>query len=226
MINVDKVSASGRLSARFARSAYLFSSDHDTTAYKDGEHIAKYPVYNFRRNLLRLGYKESYKPVAPLDIRLSPFEIDEGKKALNKLINSEKKTICLFTYATGDKCYTETWWASLYEKLKSTYPGYNIIEILPVENISKISFKAPIYSNKNIREVGAVIANTKFFIGADSGIMHLASAVKTITIGLFSITNENTYKPYNGTSVAINTNKISEEECFRIIDHIISSASS
>jgi hypothetical protein len=42
--------------------------------------------------------------------------------------------------------------------------------------------------------VGAVIANTEIFIGADSGIMHLASALDT-TVGLFSRPNQVTYAP-------------------------------
>jgi ADP-heptose:LPS heptosyltransferase len=37
------------------------------------------------------------------------------------------------------------------------------------------------FYSKDIREIGAVIANTEIFIGADSGIMHLASASLTPT---------------------------------------------
>jgi hypothetical protein len=28
------------------------------------------------------------------------------------------KRFCLFTYATGAKCYSESWWMELYEKIK------------------------------------------------------------------------------------------------------------
>jgi hypothetical protein len=38
------------------------------------------------------------------------------------------------------------------------------------ENVSQIAFKPTFYS-KDIREIGAVIANTEIFIGADSGII-------------------------------------------------------
>jgi ADP-heptose:LPS heptosyltransferase len=41
------------------------------------------------------------------------------------------------------------------------------------ENVSQIAFKSPTFYSKDIREIGAVIANTEIFIGADSGIMHL-----------------------------------------------------
>ncbi|RZJ31464.1 MAG: hypothetical protein EOO48_02045, partial [Flavobacterium sp.] len=73
----------------------------------------------------------------------------------------------------------------------------------------------------NIREIGAVIANTEAFIGADSGIMHLASAVKTPTIGLFSVTDETKYKPYNEKSAAVNTNKLRIDDCFSVLNEAL-----
>jgi muconolactone delta-isomerase len=66
--------------------------------------------------------------------------------------------------------------------LKAEYSNYNIIEVLPVENVSQIGFKAPTFYSKDVREIGALMANTEVFI--DSGIMHLASASKVST-GLF-----------------------------------------
>jgi ADP-heptose:LPS heptosyltransferase len=67
---------------------------------------------------------------------------------------------------------------SFYDRLKAEYPNYNIIEVLPVENVSQIGFKAPTFYSKDVREIGALMANTEVFIGGDSGIMHLASASK------------------------------------------------
>jgi ADP-heptose:LPS heptosyltransferase len=98
----------------------------------------------------------------------------------------------------------------------------NFIEVLPIEKISQLSFKIPSYYSRNVREIGSLIANTDVFIGADSGIMHLASAVKTPTIGLFSVTNEQTYGPYDNSSTGINTNFTSAiETCLRIFDKIL-----
>jgi predicted Rossmann-fold nucleotide-binding protein len=57
--------------------------------------------------------------------------------------------------------------------------------VLPVENVSQIGFKAPTFYSKDVREIGALMANTEVFIGGDSGIMHLASASKVSTVGLF-----------------------------------------
>lgn len=224
VINVDKNSSSGRLAAQFANSKYKFFGEADEdlqSKYKDYEHIAKYPVYNFRSFLTQLGFEKNEKPIASLNLKLSPSEVAEGQKTVKKLVNNDKKTICIFTYATGDKCYSESWWEELYERLKTEYHNYNIIEVLPVENISQIAFKAPTFYSKDIREIGSVIANTKVFIGADSGIMHLASAVQTPTVGLFSGVNKNKYQPYNNNSLAINTNNSTIEELIKVINNIL-----
>ncbi|MDN3674308.1 glycosyltransferase family 9 protein [Flavobacterium branchiarum] len=225
-INVDKNSSSGRLSVKFSNSKFKFFGDPTTEdiqlKYNDYEHIAKYPVYNFRSFLNEIGITPSNTPISALNLKLSNSEITEGKKTLENLIDNNKKTICIYTYATGDKCHSKSWWSKFYKRLKTKYPDYNIIEILPIENVSQINFKAPHFYSKDIREIGALIANTEVFIGADCGIMHLASAVQTPTVGLFSISEQKKYEPYCNHSMAINTNKTSIFQSIKIIAYMIS----
>ena len=226
VINVDKNSSSGRLSTQFSNSKFKFFGDFDEEILKttiDYHHIAKYPIYSYRNHLSQLGFDVNDEPIPPLQLLLSPEEKAEGKKILQQLVTNDKKTIGLFTYATGDKCLSESWWEECFDKLKTAYPNYNIIEILPVENISKIGFKAPSFYSKSIREIGSFIANTALFIGADSGIMHLAAAVQTPTIGLFSVSdfNLNKYKPYSNASIAINTNEKSIDDCLDAVSKIL-----
>lgn len=225
VVNVVKDSSSGRLSTQLSNSKYKFFGDLGEDVHlehKDHVHIAKYPVYNFRRYLTGLGFKKNENPIAPLDIKLSPAEISEGEKIIKDLVKNEKKTICVFTYATGAKCYSQSWWEHFYECLKSEYQDYNIIEILPVENVSQISFKAPTFYSKDIRQIASVISNTEVFIGADSGMMHLASAAQTSTIGLFSGTNLTKYQPYHNNSTAIDTNSTNSNACVKIIHGVLS----
>lgn len=224
VINVDKNSSSGRLSAKFAVAKYKFFGEVDEDLqfkYTDYKHIAKYPVYEFRNFLMQLGFENNTNPVPSLDLKLSPSEIAQGQEIVKDIVKNDSKTISIFTFATDDKCYSESWWEEFYDRLKTEYPNYNIIEILPVENISQIGFKAPTFYSKDIREIAAVIANTEIFIGADSGIMHLASAALKPTIGLFSRENINTYQPYNNYSVAINTNIGDKEAWIKIINSVL-----
>jgi ADP-heptose:LPS heptosyltransferase len=224
VINVVENSSSGRLSAQFVNAKYKFFGDdvdNIQAKYNDYEHIAKYPVYNFRHYLTKLGFKENNNPVPSLDLKLSLSELTEAKKALQSIVQNDKKTICVFTFATADKCYPESWWAPFYERLKTEYADYNIIEVLPVENVSQIGFKAPSFYSKDVREIAALIANTELFIGGDSGIMHLASASKTPTVGLFSRNNIKMYAPYNNDSAAINTNTDSIDDYIILLDKIL-----
>jgi hypothetical protein len=112
----------------------------------------------------------------------------------------------------------------LYERLKTEYSDCNIIEILSIQKISNISLKAPTFFDKDVRKVGSLIANVQVFIGADGGVMHLASAVNTPTVGLFSVTDPNRYRPYNENSVAIKTNPNDINECIQAVNRILSPA--
>ncbi|KQX12069.1 glycosyltransferase family 9 protein [Flavobacterium sp. Root420] len=223
-INVDQNSSSGRLAVQFSNAKYKFYGDsNEETLFvkKDYAHIAKYPVYNFRHYLTKLGFPKSNKIIPPLDLKLSSAEITEGRKVLYNLIKNEKRTICIFTFATGEKCLTEEWWDNFYTQLTTEYTNYNIIEILPVENVSQIRFKAPAFYSKDIREIGSVIANTDLFIGADSGIMHLSSAVQTPTIGLFSVSNLKKYGPYDNCSIGIDVNLYTNKDYLKTINSIL-----
>lgn len=223
VINLDSASSSGRLSTRYVTAANKIFGEHIEellATYSDYRHMAKNPVYNFRYFMGLLGFKQNNAPVPSLDLKLSANEINRGKKLLDSLVPPDKKTISIFTYATGSKCYEEKWWADYYIKLKEAFPKYNIIEILPVENISKIGFQAPSFYSKDIREIGAVIANTAVFIGADSGIMHLAVSTHTPVIGLFSVTDPVKYTPYDNNSVAIDTKTCNMDESIAMLNNI------
>ncbi len=230
VINLDRHSSSGRLSTRFVTANNKIFGEYIEelqSKYADYRHMAKNPVYNFRYFLGLLGFAKNTSPVPPLDLKLSAQELAEGKKLLANLVPSDKKVISIFTYATGSKCYNENWWDSYYGKLKDSFPDYTILEILPVENISKIGFKAPSFYSKDVREIASVIANTSIFIGADSGIMHLAAAAGTTpVVGLFSVTEPVKYMPYDNCSVAVCTNSCNLEESISTIDSILKAGQS
>ena len=220
VINATQGSSSGRLSILFASSNYkFFGEDVEElkTQFGDYNHIAKNTIYNLRHYLSQIGLKNKQSQVPFLNLRLEEQEVEEGRKKLYNLVKNDKKTICLFTNATGDKCYSENWWNAFYNKLETNFPDYNIVELLPVENISKLDFKIPNFYSKDIREMGGFLANCALFIAADNGVMHLASASGVPTIGLFSITDEIMYQPYNHKSLSVNTNRIDNDQIVEII---------
>jgi heptosyltransferase-3 len=219
-INSNHSSSSGRLSVLATNSTYKFFGDFDedlNAEYPDYNHDAKRTIYNLRKYLKELGLPENTSKIPSLKIELDKEELEIGKENLQKIIQNDKKTICLFTNATGAKCYSEVWWNTFYDKLETSFPDYNIIELLPVENISKLNFKIPNFYSTDIREMGGFLANCAVFIAADNGVMHLASAVNVPTIGLFSVTDENAYGPYNDKSFSINTNNVDLDKVIELV---------
>lgn len=223
-INVDQNSSSGRLGVKFSTAKYKFFGNLPegvTLEHKDYDHIAKYPVYNFRHYLSEVGIEDKNEPIALLDLKLSEAEIANGKQILDKIIDPSKRSIAIFTYATGEKCYKPTWWAEFYSALKNEFPDDNIFEVLPVENVSQIDFQAPSFYSKDVREIGSVLANVAVFVGADSGIMHLSSASKAPTAGLFSVSNLKKYEPYGNGSVGLDTNVLGIPDFIKAIKEIL-----
>jgi len=210
VINAVKDSSSGKLLTKMAKSDYKVFDDfsEEPQVQLDGRaHIAKNCIYNLREYLNLVGYENNASELVPkISLNLSKEEIAEGKRMLDELVDTSKKTIAIFTFATGGKKYDTTWWSAFYERLKKEYPDHNILEVLPIENVSQINFEAPTFYCKDIREIAALIENTALFIGADSGIMHLAASTLTTTVGLFSITDQIKYGPYGGKNMALNTN--------------------
>lgn len=226
VINVVNHSSSGKISTHFANARFRFLgeiNDAIRQRYPDHQHIAKYPVYSFRHFIQALGYPERSDPVPPLSLRLTEAEVAEGRRLLSDIVKNDKKTIAIYTFATGDKMYSSEWWDSVFSRLEDTYPDYNILEVLPVENVSQIGFRAPSYYSKDLREIGGVVANTEIFIGADSGMMHLAAATGTATVGLFKAPNITTYTPYGNGSVGITVANANTDELFEVVGNVLKS---
>lgn len=220
VINGDKNSSSGRLLTQIAKARFkMFGDDYEELKSQchNYEHISKYPVYNLRHYLKKLGIPGTNAPIPLLDIKLKDSEIITGEKILHSIIGNENKTICLYTNATADKCYSDDWWMIFYSRLQQEFPEYNIIEMLPIENISKINFKAPHFYSMDIREMAAIIKNTSIFIAADNGVMHLASASLTPTVSFFSVTSPKIYAPYGNGSFAINTTETTIDDWIKAI---------
>ncbi len=230
VINVEKGSSSGRISTIIPTANFKFYGDDFEdlkSKFSDFEHIAKYPVYNFRKFLELLNQTPQKNEVPVLDIKLSAKELQSGKTKLDNVTNNQtKKTIAFFTYATGAKCYSVDWWQAFYDEFYPKYAqDYNLIEILPVENISQLQRKLPTFYSKDIREIASVMANCELVVAADSGMMHLSSAALTPTLGLFSVTRTEVYAPYGNNSTFVNTNFENYTNIIQKVDAILQAKS-
>lgn len=227
VINVASSSSSGRLSTQFSNGRVKMFNDRDEalqTLYKDYGHMAKEPVYNLRKFLGMPAQELGDTPIPTLNIRLTAEELETGRQQLQQITKNDKPTLGIYTFATGHKCYSPEWWLLFYNRLINEFPNHNIVEILPVENVSQIDFKAPSFYSKDLRLIAAFIANTEIFIGGDSGMMHLASTSQKPVAGLFSVSNMDGYQPYGNHSRGINTYNTNLEEQIRVIREILTEA--
>jgi ADP-heptose:LPS heptosyltransferase len=225
VINAERSSSSGRLATKISRARLKFYNDFDEELkerFHDYIHNAKYPVYNFRKYI---SHKQIDVPIPLLDLKISDEEIKKGKEILGSLVDNSKKTICLYTFATGDKCFDKPWWSDMYDKLKKEFEHkYNILEVLPIENLSQIDFKATSYYSRDIREMGSVFANSEIYFGADCGIMHLASSSLISALGLFSVTSIELYGPYGNNSQGLDVTKHSTEDILNVTREMLLTA--
>ena len=210
-INAFMESFTGRFFTSISKARFKFVGDGHK--YKTEIHIAKQVIYSLREFLPSIGVISNDAIPPNLDLRLAKEELIHGGGLVYDIVQNAHPVICLYPNATG----TEKWWLDFYEHLQKVFPDVNIIEILPKENSSKIGVGVPFFYTKDIRELAAVIANTDVFIGPDNGVMHLASSSLTPTIGLFSVTDMEKYKPYNEGSVAIQTDGLKINELIVIV---------
>ena len=217
-INANRVSFSGKLAIKFSRSNYKFYNilNQNLEYIDDYSHNAKNPAYNLRLQV-KNKIDRSEITIPKLDIKLRDYEIKNGEKLLKSMFRNQKPTISIFTFATGDKCYSKDWWKELYSKIKNFENDFNILEILPAENVSQIDFAAKSYYSRDNREIASVMSNVKIFIGADSGMMHLAHASNVSTIGLFKVTEPEFYGVYGDNNISVDTNIINSDNIISII---------
>lgn len=212
VVNVIPNSSSGRLSATIARGKYKLFCElpEGGILREDYMHMAKKPVYCLR-NFIGGQQGGDDKPVSELDIRLSKEDLEHGAQVLRGLVGNDRKTISLYTFATGAKCFPKEWWMEFYDTLKKRFGDeYNFVEILPMENVSQIDFREISFYSRDLFEIAAVMANTEMYIGADCGIMHLAGAAHIPVVGLFSLTDPRVYQVYGNNSVAIRTSEVTD----------------
>jgi ADP-heptose:LPS heptosyltransferase len=208
-------SNSSKIFLKLSRTKFKIFEPQGENALSD--HKAKRVV-----DILRSFLDIKNKTYPELDIKLSDKEIQRGKQIISDIFPSERPVIAIFTNATGKKRLTKEWWAEFCVQLESQFPGVHILEILPKENRSQVNFKYDTYLSYDIRDMAAVIDNCAVFVGADSGVMHLASATSTPTFGLFNgNTNPMAFGPYGNHDRPYEVHKTSVDQIVNDISAVL-----
>lgn len=198
-------SGSGRLALRICRARYKVGfPDLPAGGEPDGpwaagpEHLAKRSVF-----LMRTAYAGTTATEWPtLDVQLSPDDLRHGACALANILGREggeagmHPVIGIFGNATGPKRLPEHWWEAFTTALRAHRPDIRIVEVLAEHGRSQLPGVTASFYTRDLRKLASVLANMQGFVSADCGVMHLAAAVGTPTLGLFTQSNRNKYTPY------------------------------
>ncbi|MGH8214346.1 MAG: glycosyltransferase family 9 protein [Rhodanobacteraceae bacterium] len=169
-------------------------------------HKAMTPVYLLRS---ATGKDPAARAYPQPGLMLADAERQCGRRILARLASADHPRgasgprIGIFANATRDKLLEGDWWRAFIEAFEAVVPGCRIVEILPAFGQSMLDDRFPCFYSSDIRKLAALIENLDAYVSADCGVMHLAWAVGTSTIGLFNVTDPAEWGPFGPRAFAL-----------------------
>ncbi|MEW9623701.1 glycosyltransferase family 9 protein [Rhodanobacter geophilus] len=207
-------SQSGRLLLAIAKARFKLGYPGEQSGRKSAWRDFPCPVHLAHRGvfLLRTAYAgKTEQAWPPLNLRLSDDEKMQAREALKAVLGGpgrspgKQPVIGMFANATGTKRYPTDWWKQFIDCLQTLRPDICIVDLVAEHGQSQLGNHFASYYTRDLRRLAAVIANMDGFISADCGVMHLAVASGTPTLGLFSTTCSGKYGPYGTNHTAVDT---------------------
>ncbi len=215
VIDPDPQSQSGRLLALSARATYSLgyvgpnksgTLTHGVAIPAGLRHKAMTPVYLLRN---ATGEDPATRGYPQPSLVLTDAEREGGRRILARLALTGRQPgasglrIGVFANATRDKLLAGTWWRGFIEAFRAEAPGCRIVEILPAFGQSMLEDRFPCFYSSDVRKMAALIANLDGYVSADCGVMHLAWATGTPTVGLFNVTDPAEWGPFGPRAFAL-----------------------
>jgi heptosyltransferase III len=179
------------------------TQDMQQNRWQESEQSLEPEAGRLARNLVELG-DAHLDAAASWDLRLTA---DEHARAIEVLRPLEGRP--LIAVSVGTKRQSKDWgrenWRTLLAKLAAIYPGHALALCGSSEEIETSEYVAdgwrqasptsiaPVINlcgRLTPRECAAVLSHARIFIGHDSGPMHLAAAVQTPCVAIFSARNK------------------------------------
>jgi ADP-heptose:LPS heptosyltransferase len=176
------------LGAPFSRDARAHHSDAASGVYET-------EASRLARNISALGAIDLKDP-ANWDLRLTPVEHAHAAAVLLPLDGRP-----LFACSVGTKVQAKDWgidnWRTVLQGLAQKLPEYGLVLVGSTEERAISDHAAAAWQGRSINLCGsltprgsaAVLERARFFLGHDSGPMHLAAAVQTRCVAIFSARN-------------------------------------
>jgi len=214
-------SQSGRLLLATVKARFKLGLPDARGGHESAWHKLPYPEYFGHRGvfLLRTAYAGKVdRAYPPLNMSLSEHEQQQAGHTLAAVLGRSGQRVAaqpvvgIFANATGAKRYSEDWWEEFVSALLTLRSDVRIVDLVAEHGRTQLRGNFPTYYTRDLRRLAAVIANMDAFISADCGVMHLAAASGTPTLGLFSVTSAPKYGPCGDADAAIVTSHSSAAE--------------
>lgn len=218
VINLNTASMSDQICTTLASATYKvgFYSDN---GWAPLTHTISEPSQELHTSLQPLKLMEFFSDASGdyknhLDMNLTMDEKAKAKKILETLIGNREYSyaIGIFRDARYEKKIEDSWWSEWYAALLREVPDLLIIDILSPEVPTPLNEHVIPYSNKNLRDLGALFGVLDLFVCGDTGPMHLAGASLVPTIALFKTTSPTAYGAIGENDISIVINDLSIQE--------------
>jgi ADP-heptose:LPS heptosyltransferase len=174
------------------------------------EHLAQRGVF-----LLRAAYAGKVSRPCPLfSLQLSNVEMSRAREALEAIVGGTESScrprmvIGIFTDPTGANRYRSDWWEQFIDKLVAELPDVCVVDLVVEHGESPLDGRLTCYCTRDPRQLAAMISCLDAFIGNHCGVMHLAAATGTPTMGFFSTTSRAKCGPYGHQHESIETGNL------------------
>ncbi len=171
-------------------------------------HFALDAVHILRRALGGNAAAQAW-PLPRLRIKLREDELREGRDTLDELLGDTGglehggRVVAIFPNATGSKRLPGPWWQQFIGALQKHDPSLRFIEMVAAHGRSQLEGRLPAYFSSDVRRMAALVRQCDGYISGDCGVMHLACASGTPTLGLFTRPNMERYRPYGTLDGAV-----------------------
>jgi ADP-heptose:LPS heptosyltransferase len=176
------------------------TADMQQNRWQESEQALEPEGARLARNLAELGDAHLDDP-ASWDLRLTPAEHARATQALVPVAGRP-----IIAVSVGTKVQSKDWgrenWRALLARLAALYPDHGLALMGAAEESEPSEFAAdgwrgvssgPVVNLCGLltpRESAAALAQARVFVGHDSGPMHLAAAVQTPGVAIFSARNK------------------------------------
>lgn len=205
-------SQSGRIALALAHARYKLGFPDPALNPASAWHALRWPEHLAHRSvfLLRQACARAARPdYPPLNLDLTPDERRAAAQTMARLCAESGEchaaTVAIFPNATGAKYYGEAWWQRFVDAFGASCPQVRLVDLLAAHGRSQLGSRLTPFYSRNLRRLAAMAGCMDGVISADCGVMHLAAASGTPTLGLFSVTDPAKYAPYGGANAAVDT---------------------